>query len=185
MAVLRMHVAVDQIARLIAVEQRQEGLKAAVGKVLRVAEAAGRGVRKHDIDAARAADLPAELPDAGFHLPLGVLVPPPGIQGAAAKTHDPQAAHRHELVFDALAALRRAQFVVVVMVPPDIEQGRAAERGEKRQIFGLQIPAREHQVILPQTAGLVRIPEIAALLVRKQKQLHSSGPLFFGWSASR
>ena len=40
MAVLRMHVAVDQIARLIAVEQRQEGLKAAVGKVLRVAEAA-------------------------------------------------------------------------------------------------------------------------------------------------
>ena len=50
MAVLRMHVAVDQIARLIAVEQRQEGLKAAVGKVLRVAEAAGRGVRKHDID---------------------------------------------------------------------------------------------------------------------------------------
>lgn len=35
-----------------------------------------------------AIDLPAELPDAGFHLPLGVLVPPPGIQGAAAKTHD-------------------------------------------------------------------------------------------------
>ena len=65
MAVLRMHVAVDQIARLIAVEQRQEGLKAAVGKVLRVAEAAGRGVRKHDIDAARAAE------DIGQYLPQG------------------------------------------------------------------------------------------------------------------
>ena len=35
MAVLRMHVAVDQIARLIALKQRQERLKAAMGKVLR------------------------------------------------------------------------------------------------------------------------------------------------------
>ena len=51
--------------------------------------------------------------------------------------------------------------------------------------LGLQIPAREHQIILPQAAGLVKIPEIAALLVRKQKQLHSSGPLFFGSSVSR
>ena len=43
-AVLHMHVAVDQIARLIALKQRQERLKAAMGKILRVAEAAGRGV---------------------------------------------------------------------------------------------------------------------------------------------
>ena len=69
-----MHMAVDEIAGLIPVEQRQKRLKAHVRVIVPVAEAPHRGVRQHDVHAARPADLPAELPDAVFHLTLGILV---------------------------------------------------------------------------------------------------------------
>ena len=119
-AVFHVNMAVDEIAGLVAVEQRQKRLKAHVRVIVRVAESPRRGVRHHDIHAARAADLPAELPDAVFHLVFGILVLAARVQAAPAQPHDAQAVIYDQLVFDAVAALGRTPVIIAVVVAAHI-----------------------------------------------------------------
>ena len=126
-----MHMTMDEIAWLIPVEQRQKRLEAHMRVIVPVADAPYRGVRHHDVHAACPADLPAELPDAVFHLALGILILAARIQAASAQPRNAQAVEHDQLIFNAVAALRRTPVIIAVVVAAHIIKRRAAKRSQK------------------------------------------------------
>ena len=77
----------------------------------------------HQVDAARLPNGKAQLLDALTHLLLGVLVSAGMVPGRAAQTQNAQAVVLHHIIVDAVAPLRGAVLVAVIVIAVDIEHG--------------------------------------------------------------
>lgn len=174
------NMAMDEIARLILVNQIQQTLKSLMCPVAVVSVSKGRGVGDNNVYTSGTPQLKAQLPNAPCHLPLAVLMGAAVVKKTAAQTEDAQAFDGEQLVLNAIAALRRILFIAPVMISVDVQQRSAAHGNQKAEITGVQIAAGENQVDPIQTAGLVVIPEGRTFFVGKKQDLHSRRPSFSG-----
>ena len=87
---------------------------------------------------------------------------------------DPEPFNLDELAVDAVTALGRELFIAAVMISVYIQQGSPAHGDKKAQVLGLQVSGRQDQIDPVQPAGAIKIPEIWALLIGDQQQLHRS-----------
>ena len=166
-------VAVDKAQGMVPVQQLLKADEPPVGQILLVTQTPGRGMGHDDIHAAGADQGKPQLPYPFGHLPLREL---PGSVGpileTAPETQDTQATVHHQLIVDAVAALRRAAAVPLVVVPVDVEKRRVGHGHQKGQIVRLQIPGGQDQVVSLQLSGGVVVPEGRALLVGHGQNAH-------------
>lgn len=99
--VLLMDVAVEQILRVIPVDECKKSAEPFVGMIGKVAIPADRSVGDDDIHTL--SQLPAQPADPAGHLLIAVLVRPVAIAEAAAKTQDAETVERDDFVLDAIA----------------------------------------------------------------------------------
>ena len=126
-AIIFVHMPVDEITGLVAVQQVAEGLKAPVGQVFPVVDIAGGSVGQQNVHAAVAHEGQRTFFGAALHFLLLVLIFSVVVIHGAAKTQNPDALVNVELVVHADAALRRFAFVLCIMVAVDVEY-RGADR---------------------------------------------------------
>ena len=165
--------AVDEVLRAIPVQQGQEGLKPAVGEVVRVAAAARRRVRQHDVHAPGARKLQAQALYAPLHLPLGVLMRAARVHRTAAEAEYAQTVHSDELPVHAVAALRRRGGIGGVVVAGHVQE-RAVRHGDKEaEIACLQVARGQYHIYPGKPAGRVVIPKIRAFFVGHDEYFQS------------
>ena len=137
-----------------------------MGQILLVAEALGRGVGHHHVHAAAFPQGEAETGDPFDHLPLRELLGGVGpILKAAAQAQNAQASVDDQLIVDAVAALRRAAGISLVVVPVDVEEGGMGHGDQKGKVVRLQIPGGQDEIVPVQPPGPVVVPQGRALLV--------------------
>ena len=157
-AVVGVDMAVYQVFRLVPVDEVQQAGKPPVGVVLPVAVVLGRGMGQDDVHPSRPAELEPQPPDAPGHLLLGVLVGAAAVLDASPQPQNPQPLPHHQLVLDALAPLRGAAVVGLVVVAVDVQQGHPPHSHQKGEVLGVEVPAGEDQVNAVQPPRLVVIP---------------------------
>ena len=150
-------VAVDEVSGLVLVQQVVEALEAPVGEGVEVVQSPGGGVGEQDVEAAAAADLQSQPPDAHGHLPLGVHAQTVFIPVGAAQAQDAHPVLDHDPVLRAQAALRRRGEKGVVVVAPHVYQRAVGHGDQKFQVFPLQVAAGQDQAEPVQAAGLIVI----------------------------
>ena len=128
--IVLMDMAVNHVARVIAIHHIQKGFKPDMRQIGVVAQMARGGMGQQNIDAAAAPEFEAQTIDALAHFPFGVLVDPSVIAHGTAEAENAKTADGHDMIFDALAALRRMLVISVVVVAADIEDRRGGEAGE-------------------------------------------------------
>ena len=175
-----MHVPVDEVARVKAVEQLVEASEAPVRRIVRVSQIAERRMGQHDVHAARQKDTRPEAHQPLCHLPFGVLVRAAAVADAAAEAENAQPVDFDQPVLNAVAALGRMRIIAAVMIAAHIQQRRAPHCHKEGKIVRVQIAAGQNQVDPVQTARLIIVPKVLAFHVGQKKQLHARAlPRFY------
>ena len=178
--------AVHQVGRVIFIQQLHQSLKAPVSRIFRVPQSCRWGVGDHDIHAAQPLQLPGELLNPAMHFSLGVLMGAGVIPAAAPQSQNADAVVDHDVVIDAVAALRGVPVIACVVIAVDIQHRALCHGDKKAQIAGLQISAGQNQVVAAEPARGVVIPEGRAFLIGDGQYLHGSGPPFpAGWNPGK
>jgi hypothetical protein len=111
---------VNEIARLILIDQVQQALEAPVSPIAVISALKSRGMGYNDVHSAGSPQFKTQFPDAPCHLPLAVLVGASAVQGAAAQPQDSQSVDSDQLVLDTITAFRRILVIASVMVPVNV-----------------------------------------------------------------
>ena len=159
-AIIFVHMPVDEITGLVAVQQVAEGLKAPVGQVFAIVDIPGRRMGKENINTAMAKKRERSLFCPALHFLLLVLVFSVVVIHGAAKAQNPDALVNVELVVHADAALRRFAFVLCIMVAVDVEYRGAGHGDQEREILGPQVTRGQDEVDVCQLLFLIIIPEV-------------------------
>lgn len=159
-AIIFVHMPVDEITGLVAVQQVAEGLKAPVGQVFPVVDIAGGSVGQQNVHAAVAHEGQRTFFGAALHFLLLVLIFSVVVIHGAAKTQNPDALVNVELVVHADAALRRFAFVLCIMVAVDVEYRGAGHGDQEGKILCTKISRRQDEVDVCQLLFLIIIPEV-------------------------
>lgn len=159
-AIIFVHMPVDEITGLVAVQQVAEGLKAPVGQVFAIVDIPGRRMGKENINTAMAKKRERSLFCPALHFLFFVLVLAVVVIHGAAKTQNPDALVNVELVVHADAALRRFAFVLCIMVAVDVEYRGAGHGDQEREILGPQVTRGQDEVDVCQLLFLIIIPEV-------------------------
>lgn len=159
-AVIFVHMPVDEITGLVAVQQVAEGLKAPVGQVFPVVDIPGRRMGKENINTAMAKKRERSLFCPALHFLLLVLVFSVVVIHGAAKAQNPDALVNVELVIHADAALRRFAFVLGIMVAVHVQNRSVGHGDQEGKVLRTKISRRQDEIDVCQLLFLVIIPEI-------------------------
>ena len=133
-AVALMHVAVNHVAGMKAVNDGIKRFKTLVGQVIFVAIAPRRRMGQQDVNTAVPPDFQKQFLIAEAHFPLGILMVTGIVFHTAAKTQNPNAVYNVEITVDAGASAGRCRFVERIVIPVHIIDRDVRECGQKRQI---------------------------------------------------
>ena len=184
-AVIQMDMAMQQIFGMVLVDEFQERFKATVGSIIPVAYTQGCCVGQHNIHTAHHLDGSFHLLDPFLHLPFGVLMLSPAIGLTATQAQDPQALIDHQLILDAVAALRGLIIIGAIMVAVDIHEWTPCHGHDKAQVIALEIATGENQVIDLQPAGNIVVPQGGAFFICNNQYLHFLPASFKLWDTPK
>ncbi len=153
---------VDEPAGLMGADKPGKAPKTPVTRIVPIAQAPRRRMGDDDIDAAAPPDHRPGLPQDGTHFGFGVLHGPAVVPHGSFEPQKPKALEVHQAGVDVRGALGRPAAVAKVVVAPNVIDGHSEKMPEIRQVFGWNIPARQHGV-----------QRFKALSVRHRKKLRS------------
>ena len=118
----------EEIARLVLVQQARKALETAMGEGVKIVKMPGGGVREKEVKAPVKPQGTRQLLNPALHLPFRIKVHPVPIAERTAKAQNPDAVVYINLIFHADAAFRRVRGVHLIVIAPDVQE-RTARHG--------------------------------------------------------
>ena len=167
-AVALMHMAMDQILRMVALEKLVEAAEALMRQVLHITVALRRRMCYHDIEAVPQCDGRPKPIDPLLHLTLRIHIVSFFIPHRAAEAQDTKPAEIIDAVVDAVTAERRHRIITVVMISMHIKQRCMSRRHQELEVMRIQIAGRQDEVDIPELSRIIIIIELLILFVCNQ-----------------
>lgn len=141
-----MHVPVNEISRLIFLNQAMEAVKSLVAHVFPVVDVSGRCMCDHDVDPLMTSERIPQLSYFFLHLSFRILIRATIVPTAPLEPHDLELLVYHDLVVQIHTSAWVVSIGPDVMIPLDIIQRHVEPGDQEREILGRQIAAGQDQI---------------------------------------